>query len=70
MAGVERSTLRPVRARTSVASISSDPAERQPGNSTTFIRRLGSAEAPWESPEGDADSQFADDEPDASGPAD
>ena len=70
MAGIERSTLRPVRARSSIASISSDPAERQTGNGTTFIRRLGSPEAPWEIPEGDADSHTADDEPDPSGPAD
>ena len=70
MAGIERSTLRPVRARSPIASISSDPAERQTGNGTTFIRRLGSPEAPWEFPEGDADSHTADDEPDPGGPAD
>jgi cytoskeletal protein CcmA (bactofilin family) len=70
MAGIERSTLRPVQARSSIASISSDPAERQPGNGTTYIRRLGSPEAPWESPDGDGDSQAVDNEPDASGPAD
>jgi len=70
MAGFERSTLRPVRARSSIASISSDPGERQPGNGTTYIRRLGSPEAPWESPEGDADSESADDEREAGGPAD
>ena len=56
MAGIERSTLRPIRARSSIASSSSDSGveERQPGNGTTYIRRLGSPEAPWESPEGDA----------------
>ena len=70
MAGIDRSALRPVQARSSIASISSDTAERQRGNSTTFIRRLGSPEAPWESPEGDAVSHPADDEPDAGGSAD
>jgi cytoskeletal protein CcmA (bactofilin family) len=70
MAGIERSTLRPVRARSSIASISSEPGERQQGNGTTYIRRLGSPEAAWESPEGDEDSRSADAEPDASGPAD
>ena len=70
MVGVERSSLRPVRARSSIASINGDQGERQPSNGTTFIRRLGSPEAPWESPEGDVDKPSADDEPDASGPAD
>lgn len=71
MAGIERSTLRPIRARSSVASVGSDagPAERQPGNGTTYIRRLGSPEAPWESPEGDANSNPAEDEPNDDGPA-
>ena len=71
MAGIELSALRPIRARPSIASVSSDPgsAERQPGNGTTFIRRLGSPEAPWESPEGETNSHPADEEPDADGPA-
>jgi len=66
MAGVELSSLRPIRSRPSIASISTDAgaAERQPGNGTTFIRRLGSPEAPWESPEGDSNNHPADDEPD------
>src|SRR5215207_7890092 len=56
MAGIERSTLRPIRSRSSIASVSNDPGrtETQPGNGTTYIRRLGSPEAPWESPEGDS----------------
>jgi cytoskeletal protein CcmA (bactofilin family) len=70
MAGIERSTLRPVRARSSIASVSTEASERQSGNGTTYIRRLGSPESPWESPEEDADSHSEDDEPDASGPAD
>jgi cytoskeletal protein CcmA (bactofilin family) len=72
MAGIERSTLRPIRARSSITSVSNDPGstERQPGNGTTFIRRLGSPEAPWESPEGDPKSPPADDEPDTGGSAD
>jgi cytoskeletal protein CcmA (bactofilin family) len=70
MAGVERSTLRPIRAKSAIASVGSGPGEsdRQPGNGTTYIRRLGSPEAPWESPEGDANNQSADDEPDLDGP--
>lgn len=50
MAGIERSAPRPLRPRSSVApvSIESASAERQSGG-TTFIRRLGSPEAPWES---------------------
>jgi cytoskeletal protein CcmA (bactofilin family) len=71
MAGIERSTLRPIRVRASIASVSNDPgpAEPQPGNGTTYIRRLGSPEAPWESPGRDSDSQPADDEPHVGGPA-
>jgi cytoskeletal protein CcmA (bactofilin family) len=71
MAGIERSTLRPIRARSSVASVGSDPgpSERQPGNGTTYIRRLGSPEAPWESPEGDVNDHPVDEEADVHGPA-
>ena len=71
MAGIELSSLRPIRSRPSIASVTNDPgeAERQPGNGTTFIRRLGSPEAPWQSDDGDANSDPADDEPDAGGPA-
>jgi cytoskeletal protein CcmA (bactofilin family) len=65
MAGIEVSSLRPIRPRPSIASVSTDPGadERQPGNGTTFIRRLGSPEAPWQSAEGEANSHPADDEP-------
>jgi cytoskeletal protein CcmA (bactofilin family) len=70
MAGIERSTLRPIRVRSSIASVNNErgPAELQPGNGTTYIRRLGSPEAPWESPDGDSESQPADDEPHVGGP--
>jgi len=70
MAGIERSALRPIRVRSSIASVSNDPgpAEAQPGNGTTYIRRLGSPEAPWESPEGDSNHP-EDDEPHVGGPA-
>ena len=71
MAGIERSSLRPIRSRASIASVSSEAgsAERQPGNGTTYIRRLGSPEAPWESPEADANSNAAEHERDADSPA-
>ncbi len=71
MAGVDRSTLRPIRVRSSIASAGSDPgqSERQPGNGTTYIRRLGSPEAPWESPEGEANSEPVDDQPVVDEPA-
>jgi cytoskeletal protein CcmA (bactofilin family) len=71
MAGIERSTLRPIRARSSIASsgVDSGADERQPGNGTTYIRRLGSPEAPWGSPEGDVNSHPEDQEPEGDGPA-
>jgi len=52
MAGTERTNPRPIRVRSATAPVSLEAAsaERQP-SSTTFIRRLGSPEAPWESPE-------------------
>ena len=70
MAGIDRLPLRPVRARSSMSPVDTDPGqpERQPGNGTTYIRRLGSHEAPWESPEGDADRHSADDDSDVDGP--
>jgi cytoskeletal protein CcmA (bactofilin family) len=71
MAGIELSTLRPIRPRPSIASVSTEPGstERQPANGTTFIRRLGSPEAPWESPDGDTNSHPPQDEPDTADPA-
>jgi cytoskeletal protein CcmA (bactofilin family) len=71
MAGIERSMLRPVRARSSIASGGGDLGvpDHQPGNGTTYIRRLGSPEAPWESAEEDANNHPADQEPDGDAPA-
>ena len=71
MAGIERPALRPIRTRPSIASSSGDSRvdEPQPANSTTYIRRLGSPEAPWESPEGDVNSHPEDQEPDGDGSA-
>jgi cytoskeletal protein CcmA (bactofilin family) len=62
MAGMERATPRPLRGRATAGpvSIEGGQAERTPGNGTTFIRRLGSPEAPWESPSADGDSDAAD----------
>ena len=70
MAGIERAAPRPLRARAAINSVSleSGPTERQPANGTTFIRRLGSPEAPWESHTGDANGSQSEDEPDAEGP--
>jgi cytoskeletal protein CcmA (bactofilin family) len=52
MAGIERSSPRPLRARQTITALSADPpsGDRQSSNGTTFIRRLGSPEAAWESP--------------------
>jgi cytoskeletal protein CcmA (bactofilin family) len=51
MAGVERTPPKPLRARAAVTPLGIDAAsgERHPGNGKTFIRRLGSPEAAWES---------------------
>ncbi len=55
MAGIARSAPRPLRAQASVGAVSAEASgsERTPGNGTTFIRRLGSPEAAWQSPDGD-----------------
>lgn len=52
MAGLERGP-RPLRARPTAepVSIESAASDRQSGNATTFIRRLGGPEAPWETEE-------------------
>jgi cytoskeletal protein CcmA (bactofilin family) len=52
MAGVELSAPRTLRARQPLNPVNIDPVsgDRHAGNGTTFIRRLGSPEAPWESP--------------------
>jgi cytoskeletal protein CcmA (bactofilin family) len=66
MAGIERAVPRPLRARTPIppVSIEAGSGERQPGTGTTFIRRLGSPEAPWESPPLDPNGSQAHEEPD------
>lgn len=49
MAGIERSAPRPLRTRGAApVSLESVVSERQSGSGTTFIRRLGSPEAPWD----------------------
>jgi cytoskeletal protein CcmA (bactofilin family) len=55
MAGMERAAPRPLRGRATAGpvSIEGGQAERLSGNGTTFIRRLGSPEAPWESSSAD-----------------
>jgi cytoskeletal protein CcmA (bactofilin family) len=71
MVGIERSTLRPIRTRSAVVTAGGDPAEseRQPENGTTYIRRLGSPEAPWQSPEADTRDHPAIDGSDTDGSA-
>jgi cytoskeletal protein CcmA (bactofilin family) len=63
MAGVERTAPRPLRPRSSIAPVSIDAGqgERQAGG-TTFIRRLGSPEAAWES---ESESKSGSDDADA-----
>ena len=57
MAGIERAAPRPLRAKPSVTPLGIDASsgERQTGNGTTFIRRLGSPEAAWESSSAESD---------------
>jgi cytoskeletal protein CcmA (bactofilin family) len=66
MAGVELAVPRPLRTRTAISpvSIEANSGERQPGTGTTFIRRLGSPEAPWESPPSDSKGSQAPEEAD------
>ena len=62
MAGLERPVPRPLRGRPAANSVSLEASaggERPTGNGTTFIRRLGSPEAPWTLPEPDADASVA-----------
>ena len=51
MAGLDRAAPRPLRTRTAPppVSIEAAAADRQSSSGSTFIRRLGSPEAPWES---------------------
>lgn len=64
MAGVERSAPRALRVSAPMNPVNSDPGSSggHTGNGTTFIRRLGSPEAPWESPrEESSENLVADD---------
>jgi cytoskeletal protein CcmA (bactofilin family) len=72
MAGLERSAPRPLRGRPTPNPMSLEATasnERITGNGTTFIRRLGSPEAPWTSSEPDADAGSADEQRGEEGPA-
>jgi cytoskeletal protein CcmA (bactofilin family) len=71
MAGIERSAPRPLRARSAASSVSLDAGqgERTAGNGTTFIRRLGSPEAPWESPPTEGDESESGESGEGEGPA-
>jgi cytoskeletal protein CcmA (bactofilin family) len=70
MAGIELSGPRPLRSRPSgnPVSIEASSADRQPGNGTTFIRRLGSPEAPWESPAKESNGARVDEQSSSGGP--
>lgn len=65
MAGIDRAAPRPLRVRTATPSLTgeSGSADRGPGNGTTYIRRLGSPEAPWESLAADDEDSANDDPP-------
>jgi cytoskeletal protein CcmA (bactofilin family) len=56
MAGLERAAPRPLRARAANTPVSEVTSERQSGSGTTFIRRLGSPEAPWDSSSAEQDT--------------
>ncbi|MBW3633089.1 MAG: polymer-forming cytoskeletal protein [Chloroflexi bacterium] len=64
MAGIERSAPRALRASPPMNPVNSDPGSGggQAGNGTTFIRRLGSPEAPWESPREESSGNLVADE--------
>jgi cytoskeletal protein CcmA (bactofilin family) len=70
MAGIELATPRPLRARPSIGPVAVEPApaERQNGGGTTFIRRLGSPEAPWESSPSAPDHAGVEDDAGEEGP--
>ena len=70
MAGIERSASRSLRPRPSISPVSIDAgsSDRQAGNGTTYIRRLGSPEAPWESSPEESGGSLVDDESNDKGP--
>jgi cytoskeletal protein CcmA (bactofilin family) len=65
MAGLERAAPRPLRARVANTPASDAPSERLSGSGTTFIRRLGSPEAPWDGRPADQDVGDVAEQPDA-----
>lgn len=71
MAGLERSGPRPLRARPASGPVNLDTSggERAASGGTTFIRRLGGPEAPWEAANAESSGSAGEDEPDAEGPA-
>ena len=71
MAGMERAAPRPLRARSASGPVSIEAAagDRSSGNGTTYIRRLGSPEAPWESTGAADDAPEASGDPETEGPA-
>ena len=75
MAGIELSAPKPLHARaatkSSPVSLDAAGAERPPGSGsgTTFIRRLGSPEAPWESHADDAGAEQTEAKSPDDGPA-
>jgi len=75
MAGIEISAPRPLRVRSqgsanpvSIEAASGDRATST-GNGTTFIRRLGSPEAPWQSDTEESEAKSLDLQPTGEGPA-
>ena len=71
MAGLERAGPRPLRARPASSPVSLDTSgsERPANGGTTFIRRLGSPESPWEAANAEPDGSAGEEESDAEGPA-
>jgi cytoskeletal protein CcmA (bactofilin family) len=71
MAGIERTAPRPLRSRAShdPVSIEAVASERQAGPGTTYIRRLGAPETPWEAEPPESNGPDAAEEPVVEGPA-
>lgn len=71
MAGLERTAPRRLRTRSANEPVSIESAtnDRQAGNSATFIRRLGSPEAPWEAESAEPTSDREAEAPESEGPA-
>lgn len=71
MAGMERPAPRPLRGRPLLGAVNSEsaPTERPSNGGTTFIRRLGSPEAAWDSNGGTPEPDEEQDGSDGEGPA-